>query len=203
MDGVLVDSEPLAMEAMRLLLARHGIPYTNEDNQEFVGRTTAECCRILKARHGLAPHESELGRQYLDDLLRLLRRNPQPMAGVPGVLDQLRTAGYRLALASSSEPAVIATTLDGLGIRNRFAVVVSGVEVARGKPAPDIFLEAARRLRIAPGRCVVVEDSRNGMLAAKRAGMRCVVVPCSTTAAQDFTEADARLSGLPDLPVTL
>jgi len=203
MDGVLNDSEPLGMEAMRRMLARHAIPYTEADNQEFIGRTTLDCCRILRARHRLEPAEDALARVYLDELLGLLRERPRPMPGVPEVVERLPGLGYRVALASSAEPEVIGATLDALGLRRAFEVVVSGVEVPRGKPAPDVFLETARRLGVAPARCVVVEDSRNGMLAAKAAGMRCAVIPCPTTAGQDFAEADWRLAGLPELPAAL
>jgi HAD superfamily hydrolase (TIGR01509 family) len=199
MDGVLVDSEPFGMEAMRRLLAGHGIPYSESDNSEFIGRTTLDCCRILRARHGIASDERTLARGFLDELLRLLRAGPVAMSGVPTVIERLGAAGYRLALASSSESEVIAANLDGLGIQRLFEVVVSGVEVPRGKPAPDIFVETARRLGVAAERCLVVEDSRNGMLAAKAAGMRCIVVPCPATAGQDFTEADARIARLDDL----
>ena len=198
MDGVLVDSEPLAMEATRRLLARYGIAFSERENDDFVGRTTLECCHILRDRHRLEPAAPALVRQYLDELL-LVRAQAPPMPGVPGALERLLRRGYRLALASSAEPEVIAVTLDTLRLRPLFEVVVSGVEVPRGKPAPDIFVETARRLAVAPAECVVIEDSRNGMLAAKAAGMRCVVVPCPTTAAQDFGEADLRLGGLPEL----
>jgi beta-phosphoglucomutase-like phosphatase (HAD superfamily) len=94
---------------------------------------------------------------------------------------------------------VIEATLDALGIRDLFEVVVSGTEVARSKPAPDVFLETARRLGILPARCLVIEDSRNGMLGARAAGMRCAVVPCPTTAGQDFSGANLRLTRLSDL----
>ena len=196
MDGVLVDSEPLGMEAMRRVMARQGVPYTEADNNEFVGRTTLEECRILKARHRLEADERDLTRQYVDILVDLIRERPRPMPGVPDVLVELLTAGYRMALASSAEPVVIATNLDALDLGRFFEAIVSGTEVARGKPAPDVFLETAKRLGLPAPRCLVVEDSRNGLLAAKAAGMACAVIPCATTRHQDFREADYRLSAL-------
>jgi len=101
----------------------------------------------------------------------------------------LAARGLRLGLASSSGPEVIEATLTTLGIRALFEAVVSGVEVARGKPAPDVFLETAKRLGVAPGRCVVVEDSERGVRAARAAGMRCVAVPCGETRHHDFRDA--------------
>jgi len=203
MDGVLVDSEPLGMEAMRRVMARQGVPYTEADNNEFVGRTTLEECRILKARHRLEADERDLTRQYVDILVDLIRERPRPMPGVPDVLGALLTAGYRMALASSAEPVVIATNLDALDLGRFFEAIVSGTEVARGKPAPDVFLETAKRLGLPAERCLVVEDSRNGLLAAKAAGMACAVIPCATTRHQDFREADYRLETLPDLRALL
>jgi len=200
MDGVLVDSEPLAMEVMRRVMAEHGVTYTEADNSEFIGRTTLEECRVLTARYGLAPDARELTRRYVDTLVALIRERPRPMPGVPEVLLTLRErASHRMALASSAEPVVIATNVRALDLGRFFEVIVSGVEVARGKPAPDVFLETARRLDVSPPSCLVVEDSRNGLLAAKAAGMACAVVPCASTRHQDFSEADYRLTALPDL----
>ncbi len=200
MDGVLVDSEPLAMEAMRRVMARQGVAYTEADNDEFLGRTTLEECRILRSRHRLPVDERDLTAQYVDLLVELIRERPRPMPGVPDVLSKLRAAGYRMALASSAEPVVIATNVRGLDLARFFEVVVSGTEVRRGKPAPDIFLETARRLGLLAPRCLVVEDSRNGLLAAKAAGMPCAVIPCAATRRQDFREADYRFGTLRDLP---
>jgi HAD superfamily hydrolase (TIGR01509 family) len=199
MDGVLVDSEPLGYEAMRRVMARHGVAYTESENEQFLGVTTAESCRVLRARHGLAAGEGDLARQYLDCLLAMIRERPRPMPGVPDVLAALRDAGYRLALASSAESEVIAANVTGLDLVRFFDAMVSGADVARGKPAPDVFLEAARRLELAPTACLVVEDSTNGLLAAKAAGMRCAVVPCAATRHQEFGGADHRMRALADL----
>jgi|SRR5215510_5753742 len=199
MDGVLVDSEPLGMEAMRHVLAPYGVGYTEADNNEFLGRTTPESCRILKCRHGLGADEADLARAYVLHLLALIREAPRPMPGIPDVLLTLGHAGYRLALASSAEPEVIDAHTVGLDIARLFEIAVSGIEVAQGKPAPDVFLETARRLGVRPGQCLVIEDSRNGLLAAKAAGMRCAVIPCAATRHQDFSEADYRLGGLTEL----
>jgi len=132
-------------------------------------------------------------------MLEQIARGPIPMAGVPEVLRRIRAAGYRMALASSAEVRVIDANLTALGLRPLFDAVVSGTQVARGKPAPDVFLAAAERLGAPPATCLVVEDSRNGLLAAKAAGMRCAVVPCAHTRHQDFGECDHRLAALPDL----
>lgn len=199
MDGVLVDSEPFGFEALRRVLARHGLPYTEQENAEFLGRTTLESCRTLKARHGLPESAETLADWYIEGMLELIGRGPIPMPGVPEVLQRIRASGYRMALASSAEPRLIEANLAALSLRSLFEAVVSGTQVPRGKPAPDVFLAAAERLGVAPADCLVIEDSRNGLLAAKAAGMRCAVVPCSHTRHQDFREADHRLGALPEL----
>ena len=199
MDGVLVDSEPFGFEAMRRVMARHGLPYGEEENAEFLGRTTLDSCRILRARHRLLESEETLADWYVEAMLEQIARGPIPMAGVPEVLRGVRGAGYRLALASSAEVRLIDANLAALAIRPLFEAVVSGTQVARGKPAPDVFLAAAERLGVPAAACLVVEDSRNGLLAAKAAGMRCAVVPCGQTLHQEFGEADHRIAALPEL----
>jgi HAD superfamily hydrolase (TIGR01509 family) len=199
MDGVLLDSEPIGYEAMRQVMTAQGAPYDEAENDEFVGRTTTESFRTLRERRGLHTGIEELVRQFCEAKIRLIHESARPLPGVPDVLERVRAAGYRLALASSAELPIIDATVDALGLMGCFELRVSGEEVPRGKPAPDVFLEAARRLVLAPRDCLVVEDSRNGLLAARAAGMRCIVVPCETTLGHDFTGADARIASLRDL----
>jgi len=180
-------------------MARYGLPYGEAENAEFLGRTTLDSCQILRERHRLPEAAETLADWYVEGMLEQIARGPIPMAGVPEVLRRIRAAGYRMALASSAEVRVIDANLTALGLRPLFDAVVSGTQVARGKPAPDVFLAAAERLGAPPATCLVVEDSRNGLLAAKAAGMRCAVVPCAHTRHQDFGECDHRLAALPDL----
>jgi HAD superfamily hydrolase (TIGR01509 family) len=199
MDGVLADSEPLNFEALRFLLADHGVHYSEAENDEFIGVTDREHLGALRERHHLAIDLDRLLEEHTKRLLALIPGRTVPMPGVPDVPRRLAEAGYRLAVASSAMPAVIETRLRALEVLALFRVVVSGAEVERGKPEPDVFLEAARRLVVTPARCLVVEDSRNGLCAARAAGMMCAVVPCAATLGQDLSVADLRLDGLWDL----
>ena len=199
MDGVLVDSEPMHLDAMRQVLAPYGVPYTDADNDEFFGFTDLEVYRVLHRRYGLAADAHELARRRAALVVELTRKRTVPMSGVPDVPKTLHGLGYRLAVASSSALDVIRATVDVLGIAALFETLVSGLEVGRGKPAPDIFVETARRLGLAPAACLVVEDSRNGVRAAKAAGMACASIPCPATRHEDFTEADYKLAALPEL----
>ena len=199
MDGVLVDSEPMHLDAMREVLRPYSVPYTDEENEQFFGFTDLEVFRILRERHGLLGDPSELAHRRTQLLVRQTRERTVPMRGIPEVPRRLRALGYRLAVASSSAVEVIEATVEVLGLAPVFETLVSGLEVGRGKPAPDVFLETARRLALPPRDCLVVEDSRNGLLAAKAAGMACAAVPCPATRHEDFVEADFRLATLPEL----
>ena len=197
MDGVLLDSEPLHEEALRAVLLECGV--TRATGLLHVGMTTRDSFTLLCRELGLPHDPAALDARYSTRVIPLLRARAAPLPGVPDVLRALRARGLRLAVASSSRPEVIEATLAVLGVRALFDVAVSAVEVRRGKPAPDVFLEAARRLGVAPGACVVVEDSERGVQAARAAGMRCVAVPCSVTRSHDFSRATLVLGGLPEL----
>jgi HAD superfamily hydrolase (TIGR01509 family) len=199
MDGVLVDSEPLHTRATTLLLAECGLDWDERESAEYIGLTDLESFAALTLRHGLAGDPVDLAARWAKRTIVLLQQHARPLPGVPAVPLALRERGYRLALASSSRPPVIEATLEAIGARRLFEVIVSGAEVPRGKPSPDVFLEAARRLNVSPARCLVIEDSRHGVTAARAAGMRCLAIPCTTTAHQDVTHATARLDALPDV----
>ena len=203
MDGVLVDSEPLHFAATRDVLARYGVGFSAADDAQFFGQTDAEMFSILCARHRGLPDPRTLANERAGVVIRRLPVECAPLPGVPVVLDGLRARGYRLAVASSSVPRVIATTLGSADVADRFEAVVGGDEVARSKPAPDIFLEAARRLSIAPARCAVIEDSPKGVSAAKAAGMLAIAIPGGATVHLSFDDADHRLESLLDLEALL
>jgi beta-phosphoglucomutase family hydrolase len=199
MDGVLLDSEPLHDLATVEVLAERGVAWTPQRNGAFIGLTTFESFTAICARLSLPHDPRELEARYTACVLQILRARAAPLPGVPDVLRALRERGLRLALASSSCPEVIDVTLDALGVRHLFDVVVSGTEVPHGKPAPDVFLEAAKRLGVPPAACIVIEDSERGVQGAHAAGMRSIAIPCGPTRTHDFTAATLVLDGLPAL----
>ena len=199
LDGVLVDSEGIGFETLRALLATQGVDYRVEDNEPFIGINDRDHFTALKAQHGLVPSVEELIAEQTSRLLGQIDTRTIPMPGVPRVPARLREAGYPLAVASSSLPQVVEARLVALGIRPLFGVVVSSFQVPRGKPAPDVFLEAARRLGVRAEMCLVVEDSAHGLRAAKAAGMRCAVVPTAGRWPEGLEPADVRLTNLLDL----
>ena len=203
MDGVLVDSEPLHYESTVRVLADVGVRFTARENDEFVGWTDLAMFERLVARHRLSAAPEDLAARRVALMLERIADGIPVMPGVPDVPRRLAGEGYRLAIASSATPALIRAVVRALDAGALFSVLTSSEEVPRGKPAPDVFLEAARRLVVPAARCVVVEDSRNGLLAAKAAGMACAAIPCATTRHHDFREADWRLASLTELPSVL
>jgi HAD superfamily hydrolase (TIGR01509 family) len=197
MDGVLLDSEPLHEQVAQAILAECGL--TTASAEAYVGMTTRDSFAALCREFALPHDPAELDARYTARVIPLLRTRAVPLPGVPEVLLALRARGRRLALGSSSALAVIEATLDGLGVRSLFDAIVSAADLPRGKPAPDVYLEAARRLGVPPAGCLVIEDSERGVQAARAAGMRCVAIPCSVTRAHDFHGATLVLDGLPAL----
>jgi beta-phosphoglucomutase family hydrolase len=196
MDGVLLDSEPLHLRATQAALGGRGSSYTERDNRAFFGATDAEMLRVLRILFDLPEPTTALVEAKTQCLLGLIRTEAHPLPGVASVPRQLRQAGLGVGLASSSQRRVIQAVLEALALHEAFDAIVSGDEVARGKPAPDAFLLAARRLGVEAERCLVVEDSRNGVLAAKAAGMAVAAVPCPSTSHEDFSPADFILTDL-------
>nr|WP_229349780.1 HAD family phosphatase [Streptomyces sp. UNOB3_S3] len=186
LDGTLVDSEPNYFEASRAVLAHHGVDgFGWDDHLRFVGIGTRETLETLRREYRLdMPVDgllAETNRAYLE----LAGTRTEAFPRMRAYVERLYAAGVPLAVASGSSRRAIEAVLECVGLTDRFATVVSAEEVARGKPEPDVFLEAARRLGTEPGRCVVVEDAPPGAEAAHRAGMRCVGVPYAPTAAAD------------------
>jgi HAD superfamily hydrolase (TIGR01509 family) len=198
-----MDSEPLHLRATQFVLGERGRSFTERDNLAFVGATDPEMFRVLRILFDLEAPTEELVTRKRERLIALVRAEGRPLPGVPEIPLRLRDSGLRLGLVSASARPVIDAVLAAVALDGAFETVVSGDEVARGKPAPDGFLMAARRLATDPGRCLVVEDSRNGVLAGKAAGMTVAAVPGPTTKGQDFSPADLILPSLEALPKLL
>jgi HAD superfamily hydrolase (TIGR01509 family) len=177
MDGVLVDTEHLWDEVREELTEQWGGRYTPEAQQAMMGMSSHEWSRYLHDVVGLREPPEVINAEVVR---RMLSRYETDLPVVPGAVEAVRrlaSAGYRLALASSSNRELIDAVLRELGLTELFEVTVSSEEVARGKPAPDVYLEAARRLGVEPARCAAVEDSASGIRAARDAGMRVLAYP--------------------------
>jgi beta-phosphoglucomutase len=197
MDGVLVDTGPAHFEAWRQVLAERGTPFSLEQFQLTFGMNNAGVLKVVydedleaEVAQAISDRKEVLFRQAVKGNARLL----------PGVLDwltRLRSLGVRQAIASSAPHANIDVLVDELDLRDYFEAIVSGAGLP-GKPNPDVFLEAARQIGVAPAGCVVVEDAIAGVQGAVNAGMRCIAVT-TTTNAGNLAAADIVVDRLDEL----
>ncbi len=182
LDGVLLDSEPLHQRALTSVLAARGHLLTDEGYADLVGLGQSETWRRLSLRFRLNGDLADYREAYHTAVLCLLRQPLGPEPGAAELVEGLRRSGWKLALASSSPSHWVEASLAGLGLDRAFEVVVSGDQVSRGKPDPEIFLSAAARLGVEPARTVAVEDSVHGVEAARQAGMTVLAVRTRYTA---------------------
>lgn len=192
MDGVLIDSEPWHYKAINDILARYGVNMPWDEHREYVGVKTPETFARLKKRYHLPDTVAAMAEAKTRRFLHYIQTDPDiaPIPGVPPLLADLRAHRLPLAVASSSPATIVQAVLARLDLRDTFAVVINGDMVTNGKPAPDIFLAAARRLAISPAACAVIEDAAHGVAAAKAAGMKCIGFVNPHSGHQDFSRAD-------------
>jgi len=179
-DGTIVDNMHLHAEAFAKFAERHGLPpLTREDRARLDGRRNSEIFPILFKRE--VPRDEWLAYEHEKEGLyrELSKGRLAPLKGLPSLMDCLRESGIPMALATSAPKPNVEHTLAELGLADAFPVIVRGDEVAHGKPAPDVFIEAARRLGVDPSHCLVFEDAPMGIEAAHAAGMRVVALTTS------------------------
>jgi HAD superfamily hydrolase (TIGR01509 family) len=176
LDGVLLDSEQVWDDVREQLARERGGRWSDRAQADMMGMSSPEWSRYMHDVVGLDESPEEINDEVVR---RMLERYREALPLLPGAIEAVRrvAAEWPLALASSSNRPVIEAFLDAAGVQELFAATVSSEEVAGGKPAPDVFLEAARRLGAAADRCAAIEDSGNGLRAAKAAGMRVIAIP--------------------------
>jgi HAD superfamily hydrolase (TIGR01509 family) len=176
LDGVIVDSEQVWDEVREAFVREVGGSYSPAATRAMMGMSSPEWSSYLVEELGVPGTPEEANDAVVQ---RMLARYGEAPPLIPGAVEAVRRVGARwpLAIASSSNPELIEVVVRAAGLDDLFAIAVSSQEVARGKPAPDVYLEAARRLGADARRCAAVEDSHNGIRSAKAAGMRVLVVP--------------------------
>ena len=178
MDGLMLDTEPLAARAWVDAARDLGVAFDASINHRLIGRNFPDCRTIIGEHHGAGyPVDDLMGAWHGAYDAIVQREGIAFKPGLPELLDWLDEARIPKAVATSTRRARAQAKLELTGILERFAALVGGDEVARGKPAPDIFVEAARRLGVPPSACMVLEDSEPGMRGALAAGMTPVMVP--------------------------
>jgi HAD superfamily hydrolase (TIGR01509 family) len=197
LDGLLLDTESLWHEAEIELFRRHGDEFTWDDKLAVIGTSYDATARYFAQRLG---RPSSAGTQLVDEMVDLMHERLQrEVNGRPGALELVRRLrelprGIGLAVASNSSRRLVDTALATAGITDAFDAVITSDDVMHAKPAPDIYLEACRRLGVSPADAVALEDSATGIAAAKAAGMTCIAVP--QYAETDVSAADEVIDSL-------
>jgi len=204
LDGVIVDSEQVWDEVREAYVRETGGTYTEAATRDMMGMSSVEWSRYMADALGVPGTPDQINAEIVKRMLARYGEAPPLIDGAVAAV-RLAAARWPLAIASSSNPELIEVVLVAAGLRELFVVTVSSQEVARGKPAPDVYLEAARRLRVAAERCVAVEDSHNGIRSAKAAGMRVVAVPNPHFPPDDeaLAQADAVVASVAELTADL
>jgi HAD superfamily hydrolase (TIGR01509 family) len=176
LDGVLIDSEQVWASAREQLVRERGGTWRADAVRAMMGMSSPEWSLFMHDELGMPMAPEEIAREVVRRLERLYRERLPLMPGAQDAVASLASR-WRLGLASSADRPIVDLVLDLSGMRRWFRATVSSEEVSRGKPAPDVYLEAARRVEAEPSRCAAVEDSTNGLRAASAAGMLVIALP--------------------------
>lgn len=173
LDGVVINSEDVFIDVERKFFAEHGKVYTAEVQQQAMGSSGPVAAAAVQKALGIPwePHA------IMEEMFRRVRNRTHEirlMQGYHDLMQSIIASGYRRGLGTGAGHDWIHLIFEKFQLQNDFEIIVSSHDVERPKPAPDIFLEVARRLAVAPAQCVVIEDSPNGVAAAKAAGMKCI-----------------------------
>ena len=204
-DGTLVDSEPVHHRLWNGVLAAYGVVIPGDLYQRrYAGVPCLANAGDLVRRFGLAVPAGALAEAKNAATRAFLAESAFPlMPGVAQALEALEGLGLKLGVVTGASGHGVRATLAAYGLGRRFAVIVSGDDVARSKPAPDCYLLAAQRLGLEPGHCVALEDTGPGLQAAHRAGVPCLALPTPMSRHHDFSQALAVLDGMPAAVVHL
>lgn len=200
LDGVLVDSEAVWDEVRRRFTEENGGRWHEGAQREMMGMSSVEWSRYVRDRLGVDMDPERISIEVADRVADLYRER---LPLLPGAVESVRLLAkeWPLAVASSSNRHVIDLVVELAGLKEEFRATVSSEEVGSGKPAPDVYLEAARRLEVDPGACAAIEDSTNGIRSARAAGMTVIAVPNRDYPPEAETrgQADRILDSLVDL----
>jgi HAD superfamily hydrolase (TIGR01509 family) len=192
MDGVLLNSEPIYYAVEQKLYNEFGLPVRKEEHESFVGMSMEKIWQHLKAKYNLKEPIAELIDLHIDRMLSAVYDTSSlvPSEGIVKFIHELQQRNVKMAVATSTVRKLAVVLLEKIGLLNDFDSIVCGDEVSNGKPAPDIFLKAGLLLSMPPSQCVVIEDSANGVKAAKAAEMKCIGYQNPGSGEQNLEQAD-------------
>jgi len=199
MDGLMVDSEPIHQQAFDQVFQKYGKHFTAEDNiRLYLGKTDMDCAYDMVTRYHLPITAEELFDQK-QVITRQLLSKISPRPGLMDLLNNLKRAGMKMAIASSSELVTIKIIVNALDVNDFFDALFSAEHVKNSKPAPDVYLLAAKEIGVDPDDCLILEDSPIGVQSAVSAGMKVYAIPGEETKNGDFTRATKRLNNLSEV----
>ena len=202
LDGVLIDSEPLHCLADNQLLKDLGIDTPENYFDRFTGLTDSAMWGAIKTDYLITKSIDELKLMQVPIKLKLLQEGDyKAISGTVELLEEIKKRHLPIAIASSSPRRFIEAVVQKIGIAQYIVTIVSGEEVEQSKPEPDIFLKAARLLNVNPSECLVVEDSKSGTIAAKKAGMKCIGYQNLNSGNQDLSEADFIVNDIKEIDI--
>ena len=202
MDGVIIDSEPIHFEVDMQTMKDFGCSISKEELNKYVGTTNEYMWTDIKNKYKLDQSVEEII-NYRSEMVKrkVIESDLIPIEGIADLLKELKVKNIPAAIASSSPRDFIEVVVSKFQLEDYFSCILSGEEVENGKPAPDIYVETAKKLGISPEECIVIEDSKNGVLAAKKAGMKCIGFKNINSGDQDLSKADCIVSSILDVNI--
>ena len=192
MDGVIIDSEPIYGKVYSEIFDKLNVDISVEERNSFVGFAADRVWTYVRAKGNISKSINELIQMQKDTYFEYLKStdNFKHIEGVSTLIDELKNRKFIISLASSAQRRVVDFVLDKINMKNYFSFVLSGEDVKNGKPEPEIFLKVAERFKVKTSDCIVIEDSMNGVAAAKAAGMKCIGYKNPNSGSQDISKAD-------------
>lgn len=202
MDGVIIDSEPIHFETDMETLKYFGCKISTKELEKYVGTTNEYMYTDIKRNFKLDQSLEEII-NYRSKLVKrkIIYLELEPIKGIKELLMELKRRNIDTAIASSSPKDFIDTVIDKFKLQEYFKYIVSGEEVKKGKPYPDIYIETSKKLGVHPDKCIVIEDSKNGILAAKAAGMLCIGLKNINSGNQDLSNADIIVNSIKEIKI--
>lgn len=191
MDGVIIDSEPIHFEVDMQTMKDLGCNISVEELEKYVGTTNKYMFADIKKNYNIRKSVEEIINYRVEMAEnKVMQSELEPIEGIRELLIDLKNKSIPAAIASSSPRDFIDIVVSKFKLQEYFKYITSGEEVENGKPAPDVYIETAKKLGIFPKECTVIEDSKNGVLAAKAAGMKCIGFQNINSGNQDLSMAD-------------
>jgi len=200
MDGVIIDSEPIHLEVDMQTMQNLGCDISVEELEKYVGTTNEYMLTEIKKNYNISESIEEILSYKLEmTKKKIIQSNLEPIEGIRELLSDLKNKNIPTAIASSSPRDFINVVISKFKLQDYFKYIVSGEDVVSGKPSPDIYIETAEKLALSPKDCTVIEDSRNGVLAAKSAGMKCIGFQNINSGNQDLSKADIIIKSITEI----